>query len=82
MGEPDESTTIEGFYFHLKREEAGDTRKPTASTGTLYLTLCNRWVYDSIASDIDCPDRWVTCPRCAEEDPHREYRRSPAPVFR
>jgi hypothetical protein len=69
------------FLFHLKRPDAAG-RKPAVNSGTLYLTLCGHWVYDSIAADVDCPDRWVTCPRCAAADPHPAFAdRSPAPVF-
>jgi hypothetical protein len=69
-------------YFHLKRDASEpNTRKPAKGSGIVYLTLCGRWVYDSIASDVDCPDRWVTCPKCAELDPHPEFRGSPAPTF-
>jgi hypothetical protein len=79
--EHDQGPSATRFYFHLKRDISGDTRKPAVSTGILYLTLCGHWVYDSIASDADCPDRWVTCPRCTELDPHPEFRCSPAPTF-
>ncbi len=58
------------FYSHLK---AGDT-KPGEVSGTLYKTLCGHWVYDSIASDADCPDRPVSCPKCAELDPQPQFR--------
>jgi hypothetical protein len=81
MSETDQSPHG-GFYFHLKKEASADTRKTTTTTGTLYLTLCGRWVYDSIASDIDCPDRWVTCAKCADSDPSKDHQRSAAPTFR
>lgn len=69
------------FYFHLKRAAVpGETRKPSAlGHGTLYLTLCGHWVYDSIAADVDCPDRWVTCPTCAKQDPNPEFQCTPPP---
>lgn len=64
-------------YRHLKREASEATRQPGAISGTLYLALCGHWVYDSIASDADCPDRTVTCPRCIDLDPHPEFRSKP-----
>jgi hypothetical protein len=81
MSENNQGPSGAAFLFHLKREAADDTRKPTVSTGTLYLTLCGHWVYDSIASDTDCPDRWVTCQSCAKLDPHPEFCSSQAPRF-
>jgi hypothetical protein len=75
------SKEVGPFYFHLKCASSGDTRKPAVSSGTLYKTLCGRWVYDSIAADADCQDRWVTCPRCRERDPHSEFRHTLAPTF-
>jgi hypothetical protein len=59
------------FYFHLK---SGET-KPSQVSGSKYRTLCGHWVYDSIASDVECPDRPVTCPKCAALDPHPEWNR-------
>jgi hypothetical protein len=66
------------YWFHLKKE---GVTKPAVTSGILYQTLCGRWVYDSIAADADCPDRWVTCPACGEKDPHPEFQ-SEAPSWR
>jgi hypothetical protein len=67
------------FLFHLKKE--GQT-KAAVTSGLLYQTLCGLWVYDSIAADADCRDRWVTCPVCAKKDPHPEFQQSEAPSWR
>lgn len=67
------------YFFHLKE---GAT-KAAETSGKLYLTLCGHWVYDSIASDADCADRWVTCPKCAEKDPYPKHRSEiPAALMR
>jgi hypothetical protein len=50
------------------------------TSGPLYRTLCGHWVYNSIATDTDCPDRWVTCPSCAEKDCDPQNRRRPIPL--
>ena len=57
------------FFLHLK----DGTTKSAETSGLLYRPLCGHWAYDSIATDADCPDRWVTCPSCAEKDPHPQF---------
>jgi hypothetical protein len=64
------------FYLHLKCSDAADIRKPGENGGVLYKTLCGHWVYDSIASDVDCPARPVTCPECLARDPHPQFQRT------
>jgi hypothetical protein len=67
------------YFFHLK----DGTTKPAETSGLLYRTLCGHWVYDSIATDADCADRWVTCPSCSEKDPHPMFRTEvPAAMLR
>jgi len=69
----------EKFLFHLKDRDV-DT-KPAELGGRLHFTLCSRWVYDSIAADADCADRWVTCPKCSELDPKPANRGTPPPSW-
>ena len=67
------------YFFHLKE----GSKKPAETSGSLYLTLCGRWVYDSIVSDSDCPDRWVTCPSCAQKNPFPRFQSEvPASLMR
>ena len=63
------SGTAMKYYFHLKKGPTDDAKLG----GKKYLTLCGHWVFDSIASDVDCVERWVTCPDCAKQDPHPEF---------
>lgn len=59
-------------WIHLKR---GPTKPTAGGTGLLYVALCGAEVYDSIAVDADCPDRWATCPWCLKHDPHPAFNR-------